>query len=486
MKNTQHARRLITAALAVAMAGCAIKTPPDRGELQKQALPNTELPAAWKADSRSTAPVADRWLATFNDPALSALVSEALAYNADLQVAASRVEQAAGYLKVASASLLPSVGVAGLAGGKSGGGDSGLEGIFLNASLELDVWGRVRYGEAAADAQAAAIAADYAYARQSLAAMVAKSWFVAVEAGLQQSIARDMLRAAESLLKLAQNRMRIGNGNEQAVADARAAVANHRDALRQIELSREQALRALESLLGRYPGAEIKVAQNLSPMPPPVPAGMPSQLLERRPDVIAAERLVAAAFNRVGEARAAQLPRISLTAGGSNVSSDLFVLQNTNNPVWSFGANLVAPLYQGGALRAQVEIRSAEQKQAVAQYARAGQRAFSEAEGALSAEKALRERNALLDAAVRDNERAVELAQIQYRIGTINLSAVEQRQLALYAARTSRLRVQSEQLAQRVNLHLALGGDFGDPAANPIAVNMTDTAVSRANGERQP
>ena len=104
---------------------------------------------------------------------------------------------------------------------------------------------------------------------------------------------------------------------------------------------------------------------------------------------------------------------------------------------------------------------------------------------ALSAEKALRERNALLDAAVRDNQRAVELAQVQYRVGAINLSAVEQRRLTLYAARTSRLRVQSEQLAQRVNLHLALGGDFDQPDSNPVAVKTTGTPVSN-NGARQP
>jgi multidrug efflux system outer membrane protein len=477
-RNTAIARGIRAACVAAVLAGCALNAPPDRSELQKQALPNTAVPATWKTASGSASPVADRWLATFNDPALSALVTEALAHNADLQVAAARVEQAAGYLKAAGASLLPSVGFAGLAGGKSGGNGGGLEGVFINASLELDVWGRVRYGEAAADAQAATVAADYAYARQSLAAMVAKSWFVAIEAGLQQSIARDMLRAAESLLKLAQERMRIGNGNEQAVADARATAASYRDALRQIDLSREQALRALESLLGRYPAAEIKVAQNLSPMPPPVPAGMPSQLLERRPDVIAAERRVAAAFNRIGEARAAQLPRISLTVGASDVSSELFVLQNTSNPVWSFGANLIAPLYQGGALRAQVEIRSAEQKEAVAQYARAGQRAFSDAEGALSAEKALRERNAILDAAVRDNERALELAQIQYRVGTTDLRSVEQRLLGLHAARTSRLRVQSEQLAQRVNLHLALGGSFDETTTGPVASGIA--------GEQKP
>src|SRR6202008_1153250 len=143
-------------------------------------------------------------------------------------------------------------------------------------------------------------------------------------------------------------------------------------------------------VLGRYPAAEIAVAEQLATMPPPVPAGLPSELLERRPDVVAAERRVAAAFNRVGEAGAAQLPRISLTAGGSSIKSDVFVLAARNNPVWSYGENLVAPIFQAGALKAQVEIRSAEQKQAVADYARAGQRAFGEVEGALSAELALR------------------------------------------------------------------------------------------------
>ena len=459
--------RILVAALAAAVTGCAINPPPTTGELQKEALPHTAVPAAWKGGSVA-APVADRWLASFDDPALSALVAEALAYNADLQVAAARVEQAAAYVKVANASLLPSVGVFAAGGGKSGGG-GGLDGVFLNASLELDVWGRLRYGRAAAEAQSAAAAADYAYARQSLAATVAKAWFTAIEAGLQRSIAQDVLRSSESLLHLAQERLRVGNGTEQAVAEARVSVGNYRDTLQQVELAREQALRALELLLGRYPAAEIAVAERLSPMPPPVPVGMPSQLLERRPDVIAAERRVAAAFDRVGEARAAQLPRISLTAGGSSVSSDLLQLKDTSNPIWSVGANLIAPLYQGGALRAQVEIRSAEQKQAVADYARAGQRAFGEVESALAAENTLRERDAILEATIRDSERALELARIQYRVGSVDLRAVEQNQLALYPARTSRLRVQTERLAQRVNLYLALGGGFDEPATGALA-----------------
>ncbi len=452
-------RWMLAVGAAGALAGCAIKGPPPAADIQREALEHTAVPADWKGKGGLAQPVADRWLDSFNDPVLIALVNESLAYNADIKVAAARVEQAAGYVKVASATLFPAVGVVAHGGGKSGG-DGGLQGIWLSASLELDVWGRVRYGQAAAEFQFASVDADYAYARQSLAAVVAKSYFLAIEAGSQRTIARDVLGSSDELLRLSQERLRIGVGDEQAVAEARANGGTYRDALRQIEYSREQALRALELVLGRYPAAEVAIAQQLATMPPPPPVGLPSELLERRPDVIAAERRVAAAFDRVEEAKAALLPRISLTAGGSNVSSDLFVLKDHSNPVWSLGANLIAPLYQGGALQAQVEIRTAEQKLAVADYARIAQRAFSEVESALSAEAALRDRAAILADNINDNQRALDLAQVQFKVGKIDLRVVQQRQLALYGARTTRLQVQSEQLVQRVNLYLALGGSF--------------------------
>ena len=456
----------VLALLAAVLGGCALQSPPSPAELQRDALPHTQVPAQWKGGGDAAAPPPAAWLASFGDPALSALVAEALAHNADLQVAAARVEQAAGILQVASGSLLPGVGLAGVYSGKSGGG-GGLNALFLNASLELDVWGRLRYGEAAAQAQSDAVRADYQYARQSLAATVAKGWFLAIETGLQRTLVEEALRAAQELHRVARERQRVGIGDEQAVAEAAANVGSYRDLLRQLQLSREQALRALELLLGRYPGADIAVAQQLSPLPAPVPVGLPSGLLERRPDVIAAERRVAAAFNRVGEAKAAQLPRISLTASLSVLSSDVLVLQDRNNPGYGFGASLFAPLYQGGALRAQVEVRDAEQKQAMADYARIAQRSFSEVENALAADFALRERDAILARNIADNERALELVQVQYRVGKVDLRAVEQRLLALYSARTARLRVQTEALAQRTNLYLALGGGFAE--ALPVA-----------------
>jgi outer membrane protein, multidrug efflux system len=210
--------------------------------------------------------------------------------------------------------------------------------------------------------------------------------------------------------------------------------------------------------------------------------GLPSELLERRPDVVAAERRVAASFNLTEQAKVAQLPRIALTAGVSSVSSELFVLTNHNNPVASFGANLVAPLFQGGALRANVDVRTAEQAQAVADFARTAQRAFGEVENALAAEAAARERAPILARAAAENARAVDLAGVRFRVGSGDLRGVLQQQLALYGTRSALLRVEGEQRVQRVNLHLALGGDFGAMRVGPPPIPVDYSPFASGTG----
>jgi outer membrane protein TolC len=147
----------------------------------------------------------------------------------------------------------------------------------------------------------------------------------------------------------------------------------------------------------------------------------------------------------------------------------VFVLKDRDNPVWSLGAGLVQPLFLGGQLQAQQDVRTSEQKQAVAEYGRVGARAFGEVENALSAEFNLDAREAILKQAVADNARALELANIRYKVGSGDLRAVQQQQLALAGARTALLRVEGERRVQRVNLHLALGGSFEAPATAPVA-----------------
>ncbi len=264
-------------------------------------------------------------------------------------------------------------------------------------------------------------------------------------------------------MRLAETRSKVGVGNDEDVFVARASLGASRDTLRQIELAQEQAIRALELLIGRYPAAAMSITPQLPGQPDAVPAGLPSELLERRPDVLAAERRVAAAFNRVHEAKAARLPAIALTTGVSSISSDLFLLQDHDNPVWNLGANLLVPIFRGGALKTQVEIRTAEQKQAIAAFASVGLRAFGEVESALAAEIAAREREQILTQTLADNRRAFEIVQTQFKVGSTDLRFVTQRQLALNATQSGLIRMQAEQRVQRVNLHVALGGSFEQP-----------------------
>ena len=459
-------RTTLALGILATLGACALEPPPAPADYRAAALPGVAVPGAWTAEGEGAG--AGAWLAGFADPRLDALVAEAMANNLDLRVAAARVLVASEYVSLADSTLYPQVNLLARGGGKMSGDSSGLQGAGLFADWEIDLWGRVRSARAATQAGYESTVADAEFARQSVAALVAKSYFLAVEATLQQRLAGEMVAAAERLVTLAGQRQRVGKGDGYDVALARASLESFRDTVEKLRLAREQALRALESLVGRYPAAEVEVATALAKPPGPVPAGLPSELLERRPDVVAADRRVAAAFYRTQEAKAARLPSIRLTASVNDISSDLFVLKERDNPVWSAGASLLQPVFNAGALQSQVRVRTAEQQQAIAEYGRIGARAFAEVEDALSAEFASGRREQILARAVGENEQALELAQVRYRVGPGDLRAVSQQQLALNASRTALLRVQTERLVQRVNVYLALGGGF-EAAPAPVA-----------------
>jgi multidrug efflux system outer membrane protein len=452
--------------LAVMTSGC-VSAPPEGTEIREQALGHLDLEHTWKADSAAADTVTDNWLASFADPQLDALVQEAIANNPDLRVAAARVEQAGQYVNVAQAALRPWIGIAGTGGMKSGGGGdptSALQGIVAAASWELDLWGRVRYSRNAAQETYASSQADFEFARQSIAASMAKSWFSAIQLTLHSAIATQMVNSARQLQSFAQDRERVGVGTDAETAVARATVHEYEETLQQIQFARGQALRALELLLGRYPAAEVATRADLVALPGPVPVGMPLQMLERRPDVIAAERRVAAAFNRIGESKAARLPKISLNLNFGAFESEILQLkEDFENPTGGLGGRILAPLYQGGALNAQVEIRTLEQKEAVADYARVALRALNEVENSLAASRSLAARVDLLNQASREQSHALDLTQTRFRIGRIDRRAVEQQRLSVQGAQLALLNVQTEALMERVNLHLALGGSFELP-----------------------
>jgi len=471
--------RLLRIAPALVLAGCAIQSPPSPEALRQDALGKLDVTTPWRAGDRTPGAVPDNWLATFGDPQLDALVAEAIAHNPDLRVAAARVQQANGQLDMAKAAQRPSLSLLGTGGIKMSDMSSALTGVIALVSWELDLWGSLRYGRAAAQFSLEAAQADEAFARQSLAATTAKAWIAATQTRLEAQTAAQMLQSGEQLSGLAGERLRVGVGNAQDVATADANLNAQRDIVVQSGFAHQSAVRALELLLGRYPAAELATRDNLPTLPGPVPAGLPLQMLERRPDLVAAERRVAAAFSRLGQARVAALPSLRLTGNVGYLDSDILQLkQDYDNPSAGVGAKIVMPVDISGEVDAQKTVRSAQQDEAIAQYARLALRALGDVESALAGGRMLADRERVLAQLVGDRGRTLDFTQSSYKVGRQDLRAVEQQQLGLYDARIQLLRVRADQLAQRINLHLALGGSFSPPSQAAVAPR-TDHVAAR-------
>ena len=451
--------------LVIFLTGCATSQSQVEGDVSRATEDAiSDVSDAWSMAGREGV-VPLGWVASFDDPKLTDLVKEAQANNLDLAAAAANVAQAQALARQAGASLVPN---ADLSAGSSRGGqlDSGAAGptTSLNAGVqvgwEVDLWGRIRSGAAQAAASAQAAEADFRFAQHSIAANTAITYFTAIEAQQQLTIAEESLGLVEETVRIVQAQYDEGVGSGQDIALARSDLAAAKDQVAALEGASRDALRALELLLGRYPGAEIEVQNTLPDVPAEPPAGVPSEVLERRPDVVSAERQVAAAFNATNQAKAARLPTLSLTASIGGASNELSSLLDPANVAWSAGTSLLAPLFDGGVRRENVNIATAQQDAALARYARAALQAFSDVESALDQGDVLANRNDALQEASDQAAEAFRIAELRYKEGEtslIDLLTIQQRAIG---TRSSLASVRRLLLQQRVNLNLALGGSW--------------------------
>jgi multidrug efflux system outer membrane protein len=280
-----------------------------------------------------------------------------------------------------------------------------------------------------------------------------------------QQVTQEGVTVYQGILDVVQAKESIGEVPEQNVFLSRADLESAQAELERATATHQQAVRALEVLMGRYPAAELRSAEVFPKVPPPVPAGLPSELLARRPDLMAAERRVAASFHLTQSAKAARLPSISLTVAGGRSNNDLFELIGTNPNFWNAGANFLAPIYLGGALQAQVRIQTAQQEAATLAFGQTALRALSEVETSLSNEGLLADREKYLQASVRDNSEAYQQGRIQFEVGATDLLSLLQFQSRLLISRAALIGVEQERLTNRINLHLALGGSFQQAAS---------------------
>jgi multidrug efflux system outer membrane protein len=424
------AARLV--AFAVCMLPCACGAPAEPPPpVERAATPVREGFAEVDRAPVDAGRVSDDWLASFHDARLSALVDEAQRNNPDLAAAVARRERALAQAGFADSAFAPKVDAGFGASRRDAGTPDGPADRFdlgLSVSWEIDVWGRIAKTSAAAAADVVAAAADLEYARQSIAARTAQSWFLAIAGREQVALEQELTAQRERVQRITASRLDVGEAKPTDLDLAEGQTAVSRDAVLAARGGVDAALRSLEALLGRYPSA---------------------------------------AFQRVGAAKAAKLPRVALTAGGGTASGDLSSLLDPKQAVWNLGANMLGPLFDGGEREAQVRLAQANEQEALANYVKTAQRAFLEVETALGNERVLRAREIELDDATRRLLRSRDATEVRYGEGEATILDVNQVHADYARAARALLQVRQELLQQRINLHLALGGSFAARTTTP-------------------
>lgn len=437
------------------------------------------VPGSWAASKEAKAGIDSRWVAKIGGGSLGGLVDRALSHNPDMKAAAARVERAVAEAKIAGAGRLPGLGIGadgqrskqnfigfpfGAAGGGTPSNISQQFGVNLSAAWEVDVWGRAKAGQEAAIANAEARQYEYEAARVSLAGQVTKAWLALGEANEQVALAQKAVDATQVLADAVRQRFERAiledGGSASQVRLTETEVATRTAALAERGQERERVIRQLEILLGNYPSGSLSEHVRLPNFPGPTPAGLPSELLQRRPDILAAERELAASGRRVKKAQLGRFPSLSLTASGGTTSESIRDVLKSDFGVWSLGGSLTQPIFQGGEISGGIAMEEAGEREKVAVLQKTVLGAFGEVEQALVAETFLAKRESAAKKAAELAADAAKRSAEEFSAGTgdvLTLIYATQRDIdtaSQYAA-IRRLRLEN-----RVDLHLALGGDF--------------------------
>ncbi len=437
------------------------------------------IPPGFVAGEAVFGPIDEQWWKRFGDPQLDAHVEKAVADNPAIGRAIARVRQARGRAGIAGADRWPQVDV-GLSatrqrlsleslgivvpGEEPGEGATaytiGIYDLSANVSWEIDLWGRLSAQSAAARAEFLSSEANLRSARQAIAAQTARIYFALVEASEQVELAE------RTVANRAQAARQVGNRVEAGVAqpvDGQLAAAELHSARADLEQRREalaRLTREFDVLLRDYPDGEVAAAATLPAVPPAPPAGVPAELLARRPDVAASLLDLRAAGYRLTAAERSFLPGIALTGSAGTASMELSNLLDPDFFVWSIAGRLLQPIFQGGRLRAQVQLRAGERDEALQAYADTVLTALSEVETALAVEQFLAGQERELAAASAAAERAAEISRNRYEVGKEPLLTLLESQRRAIDARAGLLALHRLRLANRIDLHLALGGGY--------------------------
>ncbi len=410
---------------------------------------------------------ATTWLDELNAPEMSSLAREALAGSPDLQVVEAQYRASRWRARGAfGGNLLPELSVGGDATrteeptGASNRIRTDTVASSVLASWEIDLWGRLAARTLAADSSADAAEEDLNGARLSIAGQSANAWVGLIEAQQLLELAREDLQTRERALDLTQRRYDAGIATSLALRTARSQVASARAEEARAQDALLIASRRLQEIMGRYPDGTLRADGHLPELAALAAAGAPSDLLERRPDVLAAESRLRAAGFRIHEARAAMLPRLTLTgrAGSTAPAGDFGDVDDSINMITNVIAGFTMPIFNGGALLAESRATVADRRAAAADYVRTSITAWREVEGAISADQSLEVREREFSTAAEEARAAQDLAEREYARGVATLFELIDAYTRRIDAERGLITARAARVSNRITYHVALGG----------------------------
>jgi NodT family efflux transporter outer membrane factor (OMF) lipoprotein len=460
-----YKKLILLSVLAVSLSSCigykeATQENINQLKEKSEIASHLQIPDDWifdrKADSKS---ISYDWINDLKTSQLEALINEGMLYNADLIIAREKLNQVELAMEIAGSDLYPSVSAVANTSNNLVSG-SQVQRLALKANWEIDLWGKNKSSQMASTSSYFSAKHQNTLLHQSIAGMIAKAYFLNIAGNIQEDKIESYIQKTKDLEKLYIIQKKVGTANAIDVSNISAEIISLQGYLEKIKNANMQSRRSLELLTGKYPEGKLATQNFFTPVKSNIPESFPLELLENRSDIQASHFQIEKAFYEVQEAKAARLPSLSISSSLGSAGSNVEAINSLfSNPLLKVGGGLVSPLFNGGKLKKNVEVKNSQQKQVVEEYSKAVLNALNEVESSLANLRSIEKQMTYTTNAVNELKNNISLTEKQIKVGTSNSFVLIRKQRDLLKNEMNLINLELQYRIERINLYMALGAE---------------------------
>jgi NodT family efflux transporter outer membrane factor (OMF) lipoprotein len=460
-----YKKLILLSVLAVSLSSCigykeATQENINQLKEKSEIASHLQIPDDWIFDRKANAKsISYDWINDLKTSQLEALINEGMLYNADLIIAREKLNQVELAMEIAGSDLYPSVSAVANTSNNLVSG-SQVQRLALKANWEIDLWGKNKSSQMASTSSYFSAKHQNTLLHQSIAGMVAKAYYLNIAGNIQEDKIEKYIQKTKGLEKLYIIQKKVGTANALDVSNISAEIISLQGYLEKIKNANMQSRRSLELLTGKYPEGKLATQNFFTPVKSNIPESFPLELLENRSDIQASHFQIEKAFYEVQEAKAARLPSLSISSSLGSAGSNVEAINSLfSNPLLKVGGGLVSPLFNGGKLKKNVEVKNSQQKQVVEEYSKAVLNALNEVESSLANLRSIEKQMTYTTNAVNELKNNISLTEKQIKVGTSNSFVLIRKQRDLLKNEMNLINLELQYRIERINLYMALGAE---------------------------